>query len=138
MRVYFIRESKKYGKLWKIATVCPKSSNPFHIVNYYIKWVTTSWTDGKSYTTPKNYRKVIERKVKQGLFSSQNGGRGKSNSLRFWCHLCGPYLKHCFFLEGEGWRSNHFSLPYEILNYGPLPWPQIMIRVPRYLDLNMH
>ena len=25
-------------------TVCPKSSDPFHIVSYYIKWVTTSWT----------------------------------------------------------------------------------------------
>ena len=26
--------------------VCLKSSDPFHIVTYYIKWVTTSWTDG--------------------------------------------------------------------------------------------
>ena len=25
-------------------TVCPKSSDPFHIISYYIKWVTTSWT----------------------------------------------------------------------------------------------
>ena len=23
-----------------------RSSDPFHIVAYYIKWVTTSWTDG--------------------------------------------------------------------------------------------
>ena len=27
-------------------TVCPKSSDPFCIVTYYIKWVTTSWKDG--------------------------------------------------------------------------------------------
>ena len=27
-------------------TVCPRSSDPFYIVTYYIKWVTTSWTDG--------------------------------------------------------------------------------------------
>ena len=27
-------------------TVCPRSSDPFYIVSYYIKWVTTSWTDG--------------------------------------------------------------------------------------------
>ena len=26
-------------------TVCPGSSDPFYIVTYYIKWVTTSWTD---------------------------------------------------------------------------------------------
>ena len=26
------------------STVCPRSSDPFYIVTYYIKWVTTSWT----------------------------------------------------------------------------------------------
>ena len=26
------------------ATVCPGSSDPFYVVIYYIKWVTTSWT----------------------------------------------------------------------------------------------
>ena len=24
---------------------CPRSSDSFYIVTYYIKWVTTSWTD---------------------------------------------------------------------------------------------
>ena len=27
-------------------TVCPRSSDPFYTVTYYMKWVTTSWTDG--------------------------------------------------------------------------------------------
>ena len=27
-------------------TVCPRSSDPFAIVTYSIKYVTTSWTDG--------------------------------------------------------------------------------------------
>ena len=27
-------------------TKCPGSSDPFYIVSYYIKWVTTSWTHG--------------------------------------------------------------------------------------------
>ena len=27
-------------------TVCPGSSDPFYVVTYYIKWVTTSWTYG--------------------------------------------------------------------------------------------
>ena len=31
-----------------ISTVCPGSSDTFHIVSYYIKWVTTSWTHGIS------------------------------------------------------------------------------------------
>ena len=30
-------------------TVCSRSSDPFCIVTYYIKWVTTSWTDGRIY-----------------------------------------------------------------------------------------
>ena len=28
----------------KTYTVCPRSSYPFYVVTYYIKWVTTSWT----------------------------------------------------------------------------------------------
>ena len=31
----------------KDGTVCPRSSDPFYIVTYYIKWVTTSWTQSK-------------------------------------------------------------------------------------------
>ena len=27
-------------------TVCPRRCDPFYIVGYYTKWVTTSWTDG--------------------------------------------------------------------------------------------
>ena len=27
-----------------VHTVCPRSSAPFYIVTYYIKWGTTSWT----------------------------------------------------------------------------------------------
>ena len=29
-------------------TVCPRSSDPFYIVTYYIKYVTISWTDDSS------------------------------------------------------------------------------------------
>ena len=27
-------------------TVCPRSSDPFYMVTYYMKWVSTTWTDG--------------------------------------------------------------------------------------------
>ena len=29
-------------------TICLRSSDPFYIVSYYIKWVTTSWTHSRS------------------------------------------------------------------------------------------
>ena len=28
----------------KLHIVCPRSSYPFYIISYYIKWVDTSWT----------------------------------------------------------------------------------------------
>ena len=34
-------------RLWQ-STVCPRSSDPFYIVTYYIKLVTTSWTEGRT------------------------------------------------------------------------------------------
>ena len=36
------RKKKLKGK--KLFNVWPGSSDPYYIVNYYIKWVTTSWT----------------------------------------------------------------------------------------------
>ena len=30
--------------LWFLNTVCPRSSDPFYIVSYYLKWVSTFWT----------------------------------------------------------------------------------------------
>ena len=33
-----------------VDTVCPGSSDPFYIVTYYIKWVTTSWTHSTNFT----------------------------------------------------------------------------------------
>ena len=36
------------------ATVCLGSNDPFHIVAYYIKWVTTFWTHSKRYGKKNN------------------------------------------------------------------------------------
>ena len=33
-------------------TLCPRSSDPFYIVSYYIKWVTTSWTHSMRHMPP--------------------------------------------------------------------------------------
>ena len=29
-------------------TLCPRSLDPVHLVTYNIKWIRTSWTDGKA------------------------------------------------------------------------------------------
>ena len=36
---------RKQGLILFLRTVCPRSSDPFYIVTYYIKRVTNSWTD---------------------------------------------------------------------------------------------
>ena len=33
---------------WTWHTVCPRSSDPFYVVTYYIELVTTSWTYSNS------------------------------------------------------------------------------------------
>ena len=38
------RNCLKRSYFWH--TVCPRSSDSFFVVTYYIKWVTISWTDG--------------------------------------------------------------------------------------------
>ena len=32
-------------------TVCPRISDPFYVVLYYIKWVTTSWTYSREFSS---------------------------------------------------------------------------------------
>ena len=40
-----INKNKIFSNEYIVHTVCPRSSDPFHVVTYYIKWVITSWTD---------------------------------------------------------------------------------------------
>ena len=59
--------SKKYY------TVCPGSSDPFYVVSYNIKWVTTSWTHSTTdiVATCYLYQIVTQYKLrveKTGLF----------------------------------------------------------------------
>ena len=35
----------KYGQISE-ATICPRSSDPFYMISYYMKWGKTSWTYG--------------------------------------------------------------------------------------------
>ena len=47
--------------LLSLYTICPRSSDPFYVVSYYIKWVTTSWTHS-------TYHIEIMRLLRQGFF----------------------------------------------------------------------
>ena len=40
----FILKSRLILCIFAQYTVCPRSTDPFYIVTYYIEWVTTSWT----------------------------------------------------------------------------------------------
>mgnify|MGYP007023201260 CR=1 FL=1 len=41
----------KWNRVWRtMGTVCPRSSYPFYLVSYYMKWVTTSWTFSSLYS----------------------------------------------------------------------------------------
>ena len=66
---------------------CPGCNNPFYIVTYYIKWVTTSWTHSMRI-------EVRDLKVFRKFFIKHN------KSFRW--HL-GDYEKNNFFaFEGLG------------------------------------
>ena len=43
--MFQMAEFKQTEEAYKIL-LCPRSSGPFYILTYYMKWVTTSWTDG--------------------------------------------------------------------------------------------
>ena len=55
-----------------LRTICPRSSDPYYILSYYIRWVNTSWT----YSNPNKLRRLhhiiliwatyITRKLNQG------------------------------------------------------------------------
>ena len=52
MHLFIIEMHKRYPWIMVLLcfncdTICPGSSDPFIIVSYYIKWVTTSWTHSK-------------------------------------------------------------------------------------------
>ena len=42
------RVFKRNDRVRRLSAVCPRSSVPFDIVSYYIKCVTTSWTQSSS------------------------------------------------------------------------------------------
>ena len=45
-------DESENSQVFLFVTVCPGSSDTFHVVSYYIKWVTTSWTHGTIITDP--------------------------------------------------------------------------------------
>ena len=50
------------GRDARVVTVCPRSSDPFYIVSYYMKGVTTSWTYSKDIFRTPETMKMYESK----------------------------------------------------------------------------
>ena len=50
----------KLMKFLCVFTVCPRSSDPFYIVSYDIKWVTTSWTLKLKVKTSRNEKNSVK------------------------------------------------------------------------------
>ena len=44
-------------------TLCPRSSDPFHVVTYYINWVTISWTNSSNRLSSRTYWILFEFQV---------------------------------------------------------------------------
>ena len=53
MKILFIGAKQFTNKETDKHTICPRSSDPFYIVTYYMKWVTTSWTHSTNEKTNK-------------------------------------------------------------------------------------
>ena len=63
-------------KIRPLDTVCPRSSDHFYVVTYYIKWVNTSWTNSKI-ADPVNASKCHQPEYgvqRAGSLLQRNGG----------------------------------------------------------------
>ena len=76
MQIYLIFFSA--GSLLPGHTVCPRGSDPFYIVSYYIKWVTSSWTHSSSNAVSQ----IFENKVMSPFDLSFDGGGGGTKSKK--------------------------------------------------------
>ena len=109
--------------LWgkHVHTICPRSSDPFYIVSYYIKWVITSWTHSRGSPVLKIWKVLvfflegrIRIRVKPTRIltlllllpkiqkSSSNNGQLPLTLLSMGCFY--PYI---WWGEGEGFDSIH-------------------------------
>ena len=51
------------------STICPRSSDPSNIVTYYIKWVTTSWTDSILFSGRQKTSQTLLRSLEHQIFA---------------------------------------------------------------------
>ena len=52
-------------------TICPGSSDPFYVVNYYIKRVTTSWTYSRFLGQNNIYKTNLPKQLWKDLFPEE-------------------------------------------------------------------
>ena len=72
-----------------IYTVCPRSSDPFYIVTYHIKWVTTSWIYSTTF-------------ISINKFGGCKGGRDNRNAGNFLGEVEYRVIEIHYFLRIQG------------------------------------
>ena len=74
---------------WGRTTICPRRSDPFYIVSYYIKWVTNSWTDGMIFCNMFSCSKHSTVSYMDRMFSTNLKRLNPENTLNtlFFIHL---------------------------------------------------
>jgi len=91
--IWFKKITVSYLFLQCLDTVCPRSSDPFYVVTYCIKWVTTSWTYSMTLAVQCIYRVWFMCKTIWLILCICEGLRIRvfwSNRIRFLDPLC-----HC-------------------------------------------
>ena len=109
-----IKDPVSRGKIKrKKTTKCPGNSDPFHIVTYYIKWVTTSWTDGMKKAHWHNWIRIQ-----------------KPGPVRTWICNQKPLLwgRCCFLISWGGWLDLEDDLAGSIVPATQLSFTDVQRR----------
>ena len=82
-RLVLMRITTRWKKKWRRLvghTICPRSNYPFYTVNYYIEWVTTSWTDSTVIRNGNNWHGFL---VGSSSFFTSAGESKNSSCISF-------------------------------------------------------
>ena len=80
--------------------MCPGSTDPFYIVTYYIKWVTTSWTCSINFIVQRMFNGVLIKLLGQRWNKS-------IASYTEYCYLCSYKKQFVLWTVESRARSNH-------------------------------
>ena len=80
--IFFKRAAKQFLNF--TLTKCPRSSDPFQTVSYYINWVTTSWTHSSVFSSAFQY---IQYTKCLGMYWGQKACRRVLGERSSYCNI---------------------------------------------------